>query len=85
MAYERGGDSVEVELARTQGWIEVADLDLYGRNGSDLGVIREWRDFKSKQVAFQTFMKVGVSFVGLLAAFVTILVGLSAVGIVHLR
>ena len=46
---------------------------------------QEWQDFKSRKDAFETFMKIGVSIVGALAGFVTILVGLSAIGIVHLR
>jgi len=42
VAYERGAASTDVELARTQSWIEGADKDLYGHNG-DVGVIREHR------------------------------------------
>jgi hypothetical protein len=75
---------VQVELARTQAWIEFNDVALNGVSGDD-GVVQEWRDFKSQKKAFETFMKIGMSIVGLLAAFVTTLVGLSAIGLVHLR
>ena len=44
MAYRRGDGTVEVELARLQSWAEGTDVDLYGRDGDDLGVIREHRD-----------------------------------------
>ena len=43
-------------MARTQGWIETADIDLYGRNG-DKGVIREHRDDRAERDATQKFIR----------------------------
>lgn len=40
MPWTRGSGSVEVELARTQDWIEAADPELHGHNG-EKGVIRQ--------------------------------------------
>ncbi len=44
MPYQRGSGPIEVEVSRLQSWTETADIDLYGRDGRDLGVIREHRD-----------------------------------------
>jgi hypothetical protein len=43
LAYQRGNGSVEVELSRTQSWIEGTDPVLWGRNG-EVGLIQEHRD-----------------------------------------
>ena len=61
MAYERGDGIVEVELARTQSWIEGADKDLYGHNG-DLGVIREHRADRTERQTTLRIIK-GAAFV----------------------
>ena len=63
MAYSRGNESVEVELARTQGWIEGADMDLYPHNGSK-GVIQEHRDSQAGKAATEAFV---ASFIVILA------------------
>ncbi|MGA8727373.1 MAG: hypothetical protein WB608_01375 [Terracidiphilus sp.] len=58
---------MEVELSKTQSWIEAADIDLYGRNG-DLGVIREHRDDRADRRAHDKFIKQMVGACGLFAA-----------------
>ncbi len=85
MSWTRGDGSTDQELSRAQSWIEFWDPRLDGGNGKGIGMYQEWQDFKSRKDAFETFMKIGVSIVGALAGLVTILVGLSAIGIVHLR
>lgn len=46
MPWRAGTGSVEMELRRTQDWIEENDVELNGQNG-DKGVIREHREDRS--------------------------------------
>lgn len=85
MPWVRGDGTTDEELSRVQAWIEFWDPRIDGGNGKGIGMYAEWQDFKSKSNAFQTFVKWGVGIVTILSAFVGILVGLSALGVVHLR
>ena len=85
MSWERGVGTTDQELARAQSWIEFWDPRLDGGNGKGIGMYAEWQDFKSKRNAFESFVKIGVSSVGVMAAIVTVLVGLSAIGVIHLH
>lgn len=85
MPWERSDGTTDEELAKVQSWIEFWDPRIDGGNGKGIGMYAEWQDFKSKYSAFQTFMKIGVSIVTVLAAFVGLIVGLSSIGVVHLR
>jgi RNase P/RNase MRP subunit POP5 len=76
MAYNRGNQSVEVELARCQSWIEQADRDLYGEKG-DNGVIREHRDNRAN-------LRMAVALCAIFGGAVpTILAILHAFGLLH--
>jgi hypothetical protein len=85
MPWMRGTGTTDEELARVQAWIEFWDPRIDGGDGKGIGMYAEWQEWKAKSSAFQTFMKVGVSIVTVLAAFVGLLVGLSSIGVVHLR
>lgn len=84
MAWKRGRQSIQIEVSRLQSWVEDNDPVLNGPNG-DNGMIREWQDFTAKREAFESFVKWMVSLIGLMVAFPAALVGLSALGIIHLR
>lgn len=68
MTYVRGSASLEVEVSRIQSWLETADPDLYGRNGSDIGVIREHRNDRAAREEHDRFMKKMVMLCGLFGA-----------------
>ena len=78
MSWKRGEKSTDVELSRTQDWIEFWDLRLGGGNGEGRGMYQEWQDYKSK---IYVLVKVAVA----LAAVPGILLTLSALGVLHLR
>lgn len=84
MSWTRGERGTDYELSRVQSWVETNDIALNGPDGDD-GVIREWRDFRSKKEAFETFMRWTLAAIGLLVAIPAALVSLSALGVIHLR
>ena len=49
MPWKRGTESVERELLRAQLWIENADPQLFGGNGSGKGIVRMFFDDKAAQ------------------------------------
>ena len=59
MAYLRGDASVEVELARTQSWIENADPILFG-DGRSEGLVAEHQNAKAGRKAMERFVKIAV-------------------------
>lgn len=84
MAFKRGTGTVQVELARLQFWAEETSVTLDGQNG-DIGMVREWRDFKSQREAMDKFIKVGFLVLGFICGVPAMLVSLMALGVIHLR
>ena len=70
---------MEVELSRTQSWIESADPILFGRNG-EMGLIREHQQDRDERLAIYRFCKVAV---GVSAAFGGIPAGLIILQLLH--
>ena len=83
MAYERGEGTVEVELSRTQSWIEFADKDLYGRNG-DKGVIQEHRDDRAERKALFAYVRWMVGLIAALGGVPGILLLLSVLHVIRI-
>ena len=84
MPWTRGEASVEVELSRTQSWIEATDPELYGQGGEP-GMLREWHDFCAQRRAFESFVRWAFIVIGFLVGLPGVLVSLSAIGIIHLK
>ena len=88
MSWTRGNGSTDYELARTQWWIENADVELHGPDGDD-GVIREWRDYKTardqRDKDVTLMIKTVAWILGSLIAIPAALVSLSALGLIHLH
>lgn len=77
MSWKRGTGTTDFELAHVQEWVELNDIALNGPDGDD-GVIREWRDFRS-------FIRGALWIGGVLMGIPTLLLTMSALGIIHLR
>ena len=67
-----------------QFWAEVTSQTLDGEDG-DIGMVREWRDFKSQREAFEKFVRTGILIMGMVCGIPALLVSLSALGVIHLR
>jgi hypothetical protein len=84
MSWKRGTGSTDWELRRVQECVEDHDILLNGGEG-EIGMVREWRDFKSKRDAFEAYIKISITVIGLVCGVPGILVALSALGVIHLR
>lgn len=84
MSWKRGKGSTDWELERAQECLESHDVLLNGGEG-EMGIIREWRDFKSQRSAFESYIKVSMVVLGVICGIPGFLVALSALGFIHLR
>lgn len=82
MAYERGSESIGIELARLQGWVETTDPELWGRNG-EKGLIREFHDDRSERIATMRFIRLMVGVMAALGGLPAIIVLLQLMHIVR--
>jgi hypothetical protein len=71
---------VEVELARTQSWIETADPILFG-DGKSEGVVAEHQNAKAGRKALERFVKIAV---GVAAFMSTIPAAIKVLELMHI-
>ena len=81
MAYERGNDTVEVELSRVQSWLEFTDPKLWGRNGSK-GMIQEHEEYLAERRSTMKFVKSTVALMGALGGIPAIILLLSVLHVI---
>jgi hypothetical protein len=81
LAYIRGNGSVEVELARTQSWIETTDPVLFG-DERDCGMVKEHQVEMAEKKATHKLVRRVLAFISLMCSIPAILKTLEVLHII---